>query len=174
MAIASSARWPASGARSQSPRSLISRFFNFRLTNGTVYSYKVVAFNRGGNGPASNVVEATPLAPPTELTAAAGNRQVTLAWRASPGAMSYAVFRRTRTDADHFARVGGPIHDDDAGRCRSDQRHALHLSGSRADRQRRQRFLESRIRHADGATVAAAGGRARESLGDARATRRFS
>lgn len=84
-----------------------SRFINFRLTNGTAYAYKVVAFNRGGNGPPSSVVEATPLAPPTELTASAGDRQITLAWRASPGAMSYAVFRRTRQE--HFARVGGPI-----------------------------------------------------------------
>jgi uncharacterized protein (DUF1800 family)/fibronectin type 3 domain-containing protein len=84
-----------------------SRFIDFRLTNGTVYAYKVVAFNRGGNGPASNIVETTPLAPPTELTASADDRRITLAWRASPGAMSYAVFRRSRHE--RFARVGGPV-----------------------------------------------------------------
>ena len=72
-----------------------------------MYAYKVVAFNRGGTGPASNVVEAIPLAPPSGLTATAGDRTITLAWQASPGAMAYAVFRRTKTE--HFARVGGPI-----------------------------------------------------------------
>jgi uncharacterized protein (DUF1800 family)/fibronectin type 3 domain-containing protein len=84
-----------------------SRFINFRLTNGTTYAYKVVAFNRAGTGPPSNVVEARPLAPPTALTATAGDRQITLTWHASPGAMSYAVFRRSRYE--RFARVGGPI-----------------------------------------------------------------
>ncbi len=83
-----------------------SRFINFRLTNGTVYSYKVTAFNRGGNGPESKVVEATPLAAPSELTAAAGDRQVTLAWKASPGAMAYAAFRMSRSG---FSRVGAPV-----------------------------------------------------------------
>ena len=84
-----------------------SRFVDFRLTNGTTYSYKVLAFNRGGNGPPSNVVEAMPLAPPTELTATAGDKQIVLAWRASPGAMSYAVFRKSRNE--RFARIGGAI-----------------------------------------------------------------
>jgi fibronectin type 3 domain-containing protein len=84
-----------------------SRFINFTLTNGTAYSYKVVAFNRTGSGPPSNAVEATPLAAPTELTAIGGDRVITLSWRASPGAMSYAVFRRTKNS--YFSRVGGPV-----------------------------------------------------------------
>ncbi len=100
-----------------------SRFINFRLTNGTVYSYKVVAFNRGGNGPESSVVEAKPLAAPTALTATAGDRQITLAWQASPGAMSYAVFRKSRSRS---LLAGRRAHDcDDARRQRSDQRHAF-------------------------------------------------
>jgi fibronectin type 3 domain-containing protein len=96
------------GAWSPEPIATVyfSRFINFRLTNGTVYSYKVVAANRAGNGPESTIVEATPLAAPTELTATAGDRQITLAWRASPGAMSYAVFRRTKYG--HFSRLGAP------------------------------------------------------------------
>jgi uncharacterized protein (DUF1800 family)/fibronectin type 3 domain-containing protein len=84
-----------------------SRYVNFRLTNGTLYSYKVVAFNRGGNGPPSNVVDAMPLAPPADLTATPGNREITLKWQSSPGAMSYAVYRRV--GHTHLARIGAPV-----------------------------------------------------------------
>jgi len=72
-----------------------SRFRDRAVTNGVPHAYKVLAFNTGGNGPPSNVAGATPVAPPTEITATGGDRQVTLAWRAAPGATAYGVLRRT-------------------------------------------------------------------------------
>ena len=53
------------------------------LTNGTAYSFKIRAVNAGGNGPASDEVTATPMAPPlkpTGVTATAGHAQVALSW----------------------------------------------------------------------------------------------
>ncbi len=75
------------------------------LANGVAYAFKVVAFNRGGTGPASPEAAVTPVAPPTNLAATPGSTTVTLAWRAAPGATSYAVFRR-RTYQTGFVRIG--------------------------------------------------------------------
>jgi fibronectin type 3 domain-containing protein len=68
------------------------------LTNGTTYTYYIVAFKQ--NSPASAAsgsVTATPQAPtagtPTGLAAAAGDAQVALTWNASAGATSYQILR---------------------------------------------------------------------------------
>jgi thermitase len=68
------------------------------VTNGTTYYYVVSGVNAAGEGPNSNEASATPLAPPpapTNLTATAGNAQVTLSWTAAPTATSYNVKRST-------------------------------------------------------------------------------
>ena len=49
--------------------------------NGTTYSFMVRGYTNGGNGPRSSVVTATPMAPPAGLTAAFGDKQVTLNWQ---------------------------------------------------------------------------------------------
>lgn len=72
-------------------------FLDTGLTNGTSYSWTVVAVNGTAASTASATVTATPLAPaptaPTGLTATAGNAQVSLTWTASANATSYRVYR---------------------------------------------------------------------------------
>ena len=54
------------------------------LTNGTDYSFRVRAVNSVGGGAASNIASATPMgrapSPPTNLSAVAGDKRVTLSW----------------------------------------------------------------------------------------------
>jgi len=71
--------------------------------NGTTYYYTVVAFNVSGSSDPSNQASATPEPPlpaaPTNLTATAGNGQVTLNWTAASTAglypTSYDVYQGT-------------------------------------------------------------------------------
>lgn len=71
------------------------------VTNGTIYYYKVAGANAGGIGAKSGEASARPDAPivppgpPTLLTAASGNAQVTLTWAALTGAVTYNVYRGT-------------------------------------------------------------------------------
>src|SRR5271165_7412814 len=71
------------------------------LTNETKYLYVVSAVNSAGESANSAEANATPAAPmmipavPTQLTATAGNAQVSLLWSASTGATSYHVKRAT-------------------------------------------------------------------------------
>ncbi|NOT43915.1 MAG: DUF1800 family protein [Acidobacteria bacterium] len=85
------------------------RVWNTGLQNGTTYDYKVVARNRGGNGPASAVVSVIPLGPPTGLTATAGVTSVSLAWQAVPGATSYTVYRRIPRDGAAFEPLAANV-----------------------------------------------------------------
>jgi hypothetical protein len=71
---------------------------NWNLVNGTTYYYRVTGRNMGGEGPASEVVSATPLAPPlapANLTAVGGDKVVTLSWSPSETAATYSVYRST-------------------------------------------------------------------------------
>ncbi len=73
-------------------------FTNTGLTNTTDYFYKVAAVVSGVVGNLSAEATAKPLAPvlpaaPTGLTATPGDKQITLAWTAVPGATSYNVYR---------------------------------------------------------------------------------
>jgi fibronectin type 3 domain-containing protein len=70
------------------------------LENGTMYSFTVAAYTKGGNGPLSLAVNAMPLAPPGDLTATAGDRRVTLSWLPSTGATAYTIYRRIGTEGD--------------------------------------------------------------------------
>src|ERR1019366_4083874 len=69
-----------------------------KLNNGTTYYYAVVAVgNNGALSGFSNVARRAPNAnvpsAPANLTAIAGNGQVSLSWTASPGAEDYFLFR---------------------------------------------------------------------------------
>ena len=74
-------------------------YTNTGLTNGTTYRYTVRAFNDVGESPNSSEVSATPTAAvtlpaaPTNLSAAAGDAQVTLSWNRVTGADEYRVYR---------------------------------------------------------------------------------
>ncbi len=67
------------------------------LTNGTPYSFTVVAVNGAAASAASSPLSATPVASapsaPTGLTATAGNAQVALTWTSPAGATGYRVYR---------------------------------------------------------------------------------
>jgi len=83
-------------------------YTNTGLTNGTMYYYRIAAFNAGGNSAESSQVSATPVAPPpvpTGLTAVVGAGKVTLTWTASAGATSYNVYRGTTS----FGQSATPI-----------------------------------------------------------------
>ena len=74
-------------------------YTNTGLTNGTTYRYTVRAFNDVGESPNSSEVSATPTAAvtlpaaPANLSAAAGDAQVTLSWNRVTGADEYRVYR---------------------------------------------------------------------------------
>ena len=81
------------------------------LTNGQTYYYKVSAINSIGEGPQSNEVSGTPVAPatvpsaPQSFTASPGNAQVVLTWSApsSNGGLSiiaYKVYRGTASGGE--------------------------------------------------------------------------
>ena len=74
-------------------------YSNTGLTNGTTYYYVLRAFNATLVSADSQQVSARPtsaaLAPPTGVTATAGNGAVTLRWNAVSGASAYRVYRGT-------------------------------------------------------------------------------
>jgi fibronectin type 3 domain-containing protein len=80
-------------------------FLDTSLTNGTAYTYTVVATNGSASSAASTAVSATPMAPapgaPTGLTATPGNTSVALGWTAVVNATAYHVYR-------NGALVGSP------------------------------------------------------------------
>ncbi|MDR3711036.1 MAG: fibronectin type III domain-containing protein [Capsulimonadaceae bacterium] len=66
------------------------------LADGIPYYYKVTAVDGDGESAMSSEATATTFASvPTGLTATPGNQQITLAWTASTGAVSYKVYRGT-------------------------------------------------------------------------------
>lgn len=79
------------------------------LANGTMYSFTVAAYTKGGNGPLSLAVSAMPLAPPEGVTATAGDRRVTLSWQVAAGATSYTIYRRIGNEPDFVELTTGVI-----------------------------------------------------------------
>jgi cellulose 1,4-beta-cellobiosidase len=67
---------------------------SYNLTNGSMYSFTVAAYTKGGNGPVSLAVSAMPLAPPSGVTATFGDTRITLNWTPSAGAASYTIYRK--------------------------------------------------------------------------------
>jgi len=81
------------------------------VTNGTPYYYEVAAVNASGASALSAEATATPElalpAPPSGLTATAGDSEVLLTWGASNGATSYHVKRSTASGGP-FTQVAAP------------------------------------------------------------------
>lgn len=79
--------------------SLSASFTDATVSNGTVYSYSVVASNEWGDAVASDIVTATPdfAVPgvPSSLSALADNGRVTLAWTAGANNASFKIYRAT-------------------------------------------------------------------------------
>jgi len=82
------------------------------LAPGKSYYFTVKAVDAQGSSPASNEASvAIPLPPaaPTDLTAKAGNAQVTLGWNASSGATSYEVFQGSKSKEEGTVPVATGI-----------------------------------------------------------------
>jgi large repetitive protein len=86
-------------------------FTDTTVTNGTKYFYFIEAVNSTGSSSPSNEASATPttgvvIPPvPTNLTATAGNSEVTLNWNTTVGATSYNVFRGTTAGGENTAAI---------------------------------------------------------------------
>ncbi|MGO8673184.1 MAG: choice-of-anchor tandem repeat GloVer-containing protein, partial [Capsulimonadaceae bacterium] len=99
-------RGTATGAEGSTPigTATTTSYTDIALTNGDKYFYKVSAVNTAGTSGLSNEASATPeppiAAPPTGLSATAGNTQVALTWTSSLGATSYNLYRGTATGAE--------------------------------------------------------------------------
>jgi len=81
------------------------------LNNGTPYYYVVTAVNASGESGNSNQATATPLAPPaapTNLTATAGNQQVSLSWTASTGTVTSYHVKRSSTSGSGYTQIAAP------------------------------------------------------------------
>jgi len=84
------------------------------LPSGHLFEFKVTATNADGEGPASNTIQVTakgglPLAP-SNLSAVAGDGQVTLSWTASPTAnVWYLVYQRDVTTNQSWQKLPIPI-----------------------------------------------------------------
>ncbi|MER7415746.1 fibronectin type III domain-containing protein [Micromonospora peucetia] len=98
------------------PVSTCCSFASTALTNGDTYEYRVRAVGGGGapDSVASNSVTARPVAPqpapPSNLTATAGNGRVTLKWNASstPGSW-YWIYYRDVTAGQSWQKNGTPV-----------------------------------------------------------------
>jgi fibronectin type 3 domain-containing protein len=101
------------GIVSNGPYSLITSsdtatsFLNTGLTNGTVYYYVVAAIANGILSANSTQVSAMPLALPGNLTATAGNGNVTLAWSVAAGASNYTIQRSTTSGSGYTTLATG-------------------------------------------------------------------
>jgi fibronectin type 3 domain-containing protein len=91
------------------------------LENGVTYYYAVLAFNEFGDGPLSEVVDATPLGLPSEplnLYADASDGQVTLSWEApeqdgGTPVLNYALYRGlSETSIGFVLQVDGTTYTD--------------------------------------------------------------
>lgn len=85
------------------------------LTNGTPYTFTVVAENAIGASPASNAVTVTPVTvpnAPSDLTGTAGNGQVTLQWtlptNVGGSALTATAVYGTSAQGDTFVEALGP------------------------------------------------------------------
>ncbi|HEU4423025.1 MAG TPA: fibronectin type III domain-containing protein [Pilimelia sp.] len=84
------------------------------LRHGHVYEFKVTAENQGGEGPASATIQVTSVgglpAPPSNLTASAGDGQATLRWTASPSpGVLYVVYQRDATAGQSWQKLPLPV-----------------------------------------------------------------
>lgn len=78
------------------------------LSDGITYYFKITAVNASGTSPYSNESSATPMVLPVavdNLSATAGDKQVTLNWSPAAGASSYSVFQGTHAGGESTSPV---------------------------------------------------------------------
>ncbi len=93
--------WSTSSGVTTSDNQILDRvspYTHSGLTNGTTYYYVVTALNAYGESMVSSEAMATPQAigtpptPPTNISAVAGNGEITISWFSSTGATSYNIY----------------------------------------------------------------------------------
>jgi fibronectin type 3 domain-containing protein len=88
----------------------ITSFADTGLTNGQTYYYEVTSVDSGGEGARSSEVSVSPHvlppAPPTNLSATAGNTSATLQWTGAQGATSYNIYRSTASGQETLLQSG--------------------------------------------------------------------
>jgi subtilisin family serine protease len=93
-------------------------FTDSSVTNGMTYYYVVSAQSSAGISPNSNETSVSPAAPspgpsvvapaaPTNLTATAGRKKITLSWGVSTGATSYVLMRSTSSGGPYSQIASG-------------------------------------------------------------------
>ena len=82
-------------------------FTNTGLTAGTIYYYKVAAYNSSGTGSQSSTVNTTPIPGiPTGLTATSSSASsITVSWSSVSGATGYIIYRSDSASGT-FSQVG--------------------------------------------------------------------
>ena len=86
-------------------------YTNTGLSAGTLYYYKVAAYNKAGTGPQSSLYSVTTqpnpsfLAPPGIMTTAATANSITITWSAVSNATGYYVYRSSSSSGT-YTKVG--------------------------------------------------------------------
>jgi len=95
----------SSGTYAEISTSTTTSYTNIGLTAGTVYYYKISAYNSSGEGSQSSISAITLPAVPTGITTTANSTSITISWSNVTGTSGYKIYRST-TSSGTYEEVG--------------------------------------------------------------------